>query len=69
MTTKLKKKQLYAVKHSRKGKFNLLITEISGEWITGIIKKGTANALLDYNVKETGEEITIRECLCKFEKI
>lgn len=57
---------VYAVNHSRKGKFNMLVTRVDGEWIDGRIVSGKAKALLPYNEKETGEEVTVRQCLATF---
>ena len=59
----MKENKKYQINHSRKGNFSLLVNKINGEWITGIIIKGTASAIMDYNVREKGEEITVRECL------
>ena len=60
--------KLYKVNHSRKGKFNLRVTSIDGEWVTGIIIDSTAKAMLDYNVRTSGDEITIRISHAKFEE-
>lgn len=57
----LKFGEIYEVRHSRKGRFRLKITRLDGEWITGQIVSGVAKALLRYNVREEGEEITIRD--------
>jgi hypothetical protein len=59
--------KIYNVAHSRKGKFTMRITSISGEWITGIIIDSTAKAMLGYNYKYSGDEITVRECFCTFD--
>lgn len=50
----------YRVQHSRKGTFILLVTSKTDEWVTGTIMEGTAKAMLDYNVREAGEDITLR---------
>ena len=52
----------YEVRHSRKGTFRIKITALRGEWIDGIISDGTAGAMMSYNVRGEGEEITIRDC-------
>lgn len=52
--------RVYTVDHSRKGKFTLLVTSQTDEWVTGTIVDGTAKAMLDYNVREVGEEVTLR---------
>ena len=61
--------KIYNVMHNRKGTFRLLITETSGEWVCGQIVAGTAGAMLDCNVKEVGEMITVRESFCTFREI
>lgn len=67
--TNLEVKKTYKVNHSRKGTFELKITSLSEEWVTGIIVNGMARAMLPYNEKEIGEEITIRRSFCRFEEI
>ena len=57
----------YDVTHSRKGTFALRVQSQDDEWVTGIILDGKANAMMDYNKKLPGEEITIRKSFCKFE--
>ena len=59
----------YHVDHSRKGKFTMRVDSLNGEWVSGQIVAGTAKAMLDYNVKETGEDITVRLSHCKFTPI
>lgn len=53
--------QEYEVRHSRKGVFAMRVEKVSGEWISGIITSGVANALMSYNVKDVGESITVRD--------
>jgi hypothetical protein len=57
---------IYNVKHSRKGNFTMRATGFDEEWITGIIVDSTAKAMLDYNVKTSGDEITIRRSHCHY---
>lgn len=57
----LKEGQEYEVRNSRKGTFAMRITKLNGEWITGVITEGQANAVMLYNVRDTGEEVTIRD--------
>lgn len=52
---------VYDVNHSRKGKFTIRVMWEDEEWVAGSIVRGTAQALCNYNVKETGEEITLRK--------
>lgn len=50
----------------RKGKFTIRLTSIDKEWLTGKIIQGEAKAMLSFNVKEEGEEVTLRRSLCYF---
>ena len=52
---------LYAIHHSRKGKFSIKITGQDDEWLSGLIVAGKAKAMLAYNELEAGEDITIRK--------
>lgn len=56
--------KIYKIKHSRKGVFSLRVTDQSDGWLKGEIVQGTANAILDYNIKETGEDIIVRKSFC-----
>ena len=53
----------YEIRHSRKGTFTMRADAVNGEWLTGTIIEGTAKALLDYNVREAGEDVTVRDTL------
>lgn len=53
--------KIYKVTHSRKGSFSLKVVAINDEWIEGVIYNGVAGAMMEYNVKLEGEEITVRE--------
>lgn len=59
----------YLVRHVRKGIFGMRVSHVSDEWVDGVVVNGTAKAVLDYNVKEVGDEITVRRSLCSFEAI
>lgn len=52
--------KIYDVRHSRKGNFTLEVTGVDGEWVTGRIVRGVAGAMMRYNVREAGDEITVR---------
>lgn len=52
----------YIVRNERKGTFTMLVTKIDGEWITGTITDGVAKAIVRDNVRDVGEEITVRAC-------
>lgn len=56
----------YKVNSSRKGKFIGIVTSSSEEWATILITKGKAKAMLDYNEREQGEEVTVRRSFCTF---
>jgi putative AlgH/UPF0301 family transcriptional regulator len=60
--------QTYIVNHSRKGTFGLRVDSQDDEWLHGEVVGGVAKAIMDYNVKETGEPITVRKCLIKNSK-
>lgn len=59
----------YTVKHSRKGTFTMRVLDVAGEWVHGVIVAGRANAMLEYNERETGEDITVRDSLCHFTEV
>ena len=56
----------YLVNSQRKGTFMVRLTHCDDTWATGTIVGGTAKAMMDYNVRETGEEVTVRREFCKF---
>jgi len=60
---------VYKVDHCRKGCFVLRVTQTDSEWTTGEIVSGTADAILDYNVRGKGDKVTIRNSHSKFNKI
>ena len=51
----------YLIDHSRKGTFAMTITSQDPEWLNGIIAGGKAEAMLEENEKEFGDDITIRK--------
>lgn len=51
----------YQCRNERKGTFRMKITALNGEWITGIITYGVAKAIMSYNVRDAGEEVTVRD--------
>jgi hypothetical protein len=63
--------EIYNVSHSRKGSFVIGITDINGEWISGVILEGRARYISFENTRmvdagATGMPITIRAKLCYF---
>lgn len=56
----------YKVNSSRKGRFTGVITSVDDVWATVLITSGKAKALLDYNERDKGEEVTVRRSFCTF---
>lgn len=56
----------YKVVSQRKGTFIGVATDVSDEWVTVLITSGKAEAMLDYNVREQGEQVTVRRSLTTF---
>jgi transcriptional regulator CtsR len=63
---KLTEGQEYEVRNQRKGTFQMRVTKIDDEWITGMITEGVASAMMRYNVRDVGEEVTVRACHSHF---
>ena len=55
--------KLYELRHSRKGTFTVQVKSVNGEWATCTIVEGVAKAIMSYNVKYEGEEISVRDTL------
>ncbi len=53
--------ETYRVDTARKGIFSIKVTSQSDEWLDGEVVDGRAKAMLDYNVKEVGESVTLRK--------
>lgn len=53
----------YEVRHSRKGTFQMRVTEVNGPWAKGLITSGVARAIMRDNVREEGEHVTVRDTL------
>lgn len=51
---------VWFIESSRKGKLTLRITRLDETWLTGDILEGTATAMNPDNVREVGEDVTIR---------
>lgn len=58
----------YHVDHQRKGKFTLKVTAVDDTWATGTIVAGRAGAMLPYNEVETGELISVRISLARWQE-
>lgn len=59
----------YSIKHDRKGEFVIKLLSHNDEWITGEILLGEAKAIMNYNIKLKGEEITMRKSFLKITEI
>lgn len=53
--------KVYDCHHSRKGTFRMRVDSIDGEWISGIVADGVAEAAMSYNFKHKGDKITVRD--------
>lgn len=58
----------YAVSSQRKGNFLGRLLSHSDIWATLEIVDGKATAMLPYNEREKGEEVTVRLSLCSLVK-
>lgn len=56
----------YLVNSSRKGTFMGKLLDVNETWATFEITGGKAKAMLDYNEREKGEEVTVRRVWCGF---
>lgn len=57
---------VYRVEDQRKGTFSgRCLRSDPTTWATLLIVKGEVKAILPYNVRETGEEVTVRSSLCR----
>lgn len=61
--------KIYKIKHERKGEFIIKLLSHDDEWVTGELTDGTAKAVMNYNFKYKGEELTIRKSLVKINEI
>lgn len=59
----------YEVNHLRKGTFVFKVTGIYKDFMDWIIINGTANAILEENVRTKGEEISLRIEFCQLKEI
>jgi hypothetical protein len=56
----------YKVFHGKKGTFRITVTEINGEWITGILIDGCDKATMRNNIWQLGEQIIIKNSAAWF---
>ncbi len=57
---------VYTIVSSRKGKFAGRLIRHDDTWATFQITSGKAGAMLEYNERFEGEEVTVRRSLCTF---
>jgi hypothetical protein len=68
-TTTLTTGREYRVSSVRKGKFTGKLTHADDTWATFEITAGKADAMLRENVREKGEEVTVRRDWCAFTEV
>lgn len=56
----------YLVNSSRKGTFTGRLVSEGDDFATFEITAGIAKAMMDYNVREKGEEVSVRKSFCTF---
>lgn len=59
----------YKIASSRKGTFYGTLESQSETWATFTITHGEATAMLDYNERGVGEQVTVRKSHCHFTQI
>lgn len=59
----------YVINSSRKGVFNGKLIHQNDEWATFEITSCKANAMMEYNVKYEGEQVTVRKSFCTFNEL
>ena len=58
--------KIYLVNSQRKGTFTGKLIHESDDFASFEITHGVAEAMLDYNIKGKGEEVSVRKSLCNF---
>jgi len=58
---KLKDGETYLISAARKGTFMMKVESQCDEWVTGVVVGGETEAMLDYNKRYVGEEVTCRK--------
>lgn len=66
MSAEIKVGKSYRVSSSRKGVFTGVVTKACDTWATILITGGKAQAMMNYNEREQGEEVTVRRSFCTF---
>ena len=65
----LKIGKIYDVVSVRKGKFRFKLTDQCKDFATGVIIEGKAKAILEYNERSEGEEVSVRKELTSFNEV
>lgn len=60
MSIELEAGKTYLVTHERKGTFGFKVENVGPEWAYGHVASGSAMAMLSYNTRHVGEEISVR---------
>ena len=63
---KLENGKTYLVNSQRKGTFMGQLLSSDETWATLVIVGGMAKAMMDYNERNRGEEVTVRKSFCQF---
>lgn len=66
MSAELEVGKTYKINSSRKGTFVAKLTRLDDTWATAVIVTGKATAMMEYNEREKGEEVTVRRSFCSF---
>lgn len=71
MSTELQKDKHYKIQHQRKGTFygRCVDPGDGGEWATFEVTHGVANAVLSYNVRHQGDDVTVRKSFSVFSEM
>ncbi len=69
MSNALQVGKTYRINSSRKGVFNGRLLGFDDTWASFIITNGRAKAILEYNERDEGEEVTVRRSFCTFEQL
>lgn len=68
-TTAIEAGRTYRINSSRKGTFIGVVTSLDDTWATVLITNGKAQAMMEYNEREAGEEVTVRRSFCAFTEV
>ncbi len=69
MSPTLQVGKTYRVNSSRKGVFVGRMLGFDDTWASILITEGKAKAMLEYNERNEGEEVTVRRSFCTFTEL